>query len=145
MTTDLVFVDTNVFVYRLDAADAQKQARARAWLEQLWSERSGRVSYQVLVELYTTLTRKLAKPLAVAEAREAVQALSAWSPVVVDDKVLDGAWAIEARYGLSWWDALVVAAARVAGCRFLLTEDLQHGQELAGVEVVDPFLTEPSA
>jgi predicted nucleic acid-binding protein len=145
VTTDLVFVDTNVFVYRLDAADAQKQARARAWLEQLWSERSGRVSYQVLVELYTTLTRKLAKPLAVAEAREAVQALSAWSPVVVDDKVLDGAWAIEARYGLSWWDALVVAAARVAGCRFLLTEDLQHGQELAGVEVVDPFLTEPSA
>lgn len=145
MTADLVFVDTNVLVYRLDVSEADKQRRAQAWLDHLWTERSGRVSYQVLVELYVTLTRKLALPLAARDAREAVEALVAWRPVPVDDEVLDGAWAIEERYGLSWWDAMVVAAARVAGCRFLLTEDLQHGQDLGGVEVVDPMQVDPAA
>lgn len=56
---------------------------------------------------------------------------------------MEGAWAIQDRSGLSWWDALIVAAARDAGCELLLSEDLQEGQRIAGVEVVNPFKTAP--
>ena len=58
--------------------------------------------------------------------------------------VLDlAAWSIEDRFGLSFWDALIVAAAQVSRCEVLLTEDLQHDLDLDGVRVVDPFQVEP--
>jgi len=138
-----VFVDTNVFVYQLDARDPEKQERARAWLERLWTEESGRVSSQVLQELYVTVTRKLENPLAADEARKLVRSLLTWNPVLVDGRVLEAAWRLEDRYDLSWWDACIVAAAQAARCSTLLTEDLQGGQVLDGVEVVDPFTVPP--
>ncbi|HEV8167045.1 MAG TPA: VapC toxin family PIN domain ribonuclease, partial [Actinomycetota bacterium] len=60
-------------------------------------------------------------------------------------EVLEAGWNVEDRFGLSWWDGLIVAAARVAGCGYLLTEDLQHGSELDGLRVVDPFQITPDA
>jgi len=77
------------------------------------------------------------------EARTDVRNLMAWAPVPRDGPVVEGAWTVQDRYGLSWWDSLVVSAAQVAGCAWLLTEDLQHGRVLDGVTVVDPFRTEP--
>jgi predicted nucleic acid-binding protein len=77
--TDRYFVDTNVFVYDQDPTDAVKHARATAWLEALWTRRLGRVSAQVLTELYSVLTRKL--PMPVEDARAMVDTLSAWEPV----------------------------------------------------------------
>lgn len=56
---------------------------------------------------------------------------------------MERAWAIQDRYGLSWWDALIAATAQSAGCRYLLTEDLQAGQQLGEVQVVNPFMTDP--
>ncbi len=66
-----------------------------------------------------------------------------WRPVSADGVMLEGAWAVQDRFGLSWWDSLIVSAAQIAGADYLLTEDLQAGQDLGGVLVVDPFLTEP--
>ena len=59
--------------------------------------------------------------------------------------VLEGAGQVQDRAGLASWDALIVAAARAAGCEALLTEDPQDGQGLGGVVVVDPFVRDPSS
>jgi predicted nucleic acid-binding protein len=142
--TGPVFVDTNVYVYRFDTTEPEKQRRCEAWLRHLWRERSGRVSIQVLQELYPNLTRKLDHPLPSAEARGIVRSLLAWDPVPVDRTTIEAAWNLQDRHSLSWWDALIVAAAQVAGCPYLLTEDLNHDQDLDGVRVVDPFQVEPT-
>jgi predicted nucleic acid-binding protein len=137
-----VFVDTNVFIYALDEADPAKQQAARAWRDQLWKDRSGRISYQVLQELYAKVVQM--RPAARAEVRAEIRDLLAWRPVVMDSAILEQAWTIQDRYQLSFWDALIVAAANSASCRYLLTEDLQAGQSLDGVLVVNPFLTVPT-
>ena len=138
-----VFVDTNVLVYRLDSTEPEKQRRAEEWLTLLWRERRGRVSWQVLNELYVTVTGKLDRPLPSGEARAVVRALLAWSPVCEDGEILETAWRMQDRYSLSWWDALIVAAAGRSQCRILLTEDLQEGQSFDGVVVVNPFTRRP--
>ncbi len=138
-----VFVDTDVLVHRLDARDGDKQARADEWLTALWETRRGRLSYQVLQEFYVTVTRKLRPGLSAEEGRSAVRALLAWHPLAVDRRVVEGAWLLEDRYSLSWWDALIVSAAQVEGCPILLTEDLQHDQEFDGVRAVSPFRERP--
>ena len=143
--TATIFVDTNVLVYRRDAAQGEKQALAEAWMERLWSERNGRLSYQVLQEYYVTVTSKLKPGLEAESARNDVRALLAWHPVTVEAGVVEAAWVIQDRYQLSWWDALIVAAAQVADCQFLLTEDLQDGQELGEVRVVSPFSNSPES
>lgn len=140
-----VFVDTNVLVYAADPGMGDKHAAARAWLEHLARRRAGRLSYQVLQEYYVTVTRKLTRPMDPGEAREDVRDLLAWDPVRIDEGVLEGAWQVQDRSGLAFWDALIVAAARSAGCDALLTEDLQDGQDLDGLVVVDPFAHHPSS
>ena len=142
MTT--VFVDTNVLVYARDTTDPRKHTAARSWMERLWSSRAGRLSTQVLHEYYVTVTRKLHPGLSKDAARSDVRDLAAWQPIALDDNVVRRAWAVEDRFDLSFWDALIVAAAQSAGCRYVLSEDLQHGQDLHGVEVLSPFQSEPS-
>jgi predicted nucleic acid-binding protein len=73
-----------------------------------------------------------------------VRALWAWQPVPVDERAFAAAWEAQDRFGLSWWDSLIVGAARLADCRFLLTEDLQHDQDLDGLRVVSPFAITPA-
>lgn len=133
------FVDSNILVYARDASEAHKQRRASAWMEHLWRSRSGRVSVQVLHEFYVVATRKLRPGLPRHEARRDVEALGAWEPVALDRPLTAEAWSLEDRFGLSFWDSLVVAAALRAGCERLLTEDLQDGQDYGGVVVCDPF------
>lgn len=140
---DEVLVDTNVLVYSRDARDPAKQARAAEWLGVLWQRRAGRVSVQVLNEYYVTVTRKLHPGMARAAARTDIANLGAWRPVPLTMQVIERAQDLEDRYALSWWDSLVVASAHVGGCRWLLTEDLQDGQDLGGVTVVDPFCHRP--
>ena len=134
-----VFVDTNVLVYRHDSSDPAKQARADEWYVYLWRSRSGRLSVQVLQELYATLSRKLKPGMEAAKARRIVRALGAWEPQGIDLATIERAWILEQHNSLSWWDALIVAAAQTTGCRILLTEDLQDGQAFGEVRVVDPF------
>lgn len=136
------FVDTNLLVYARDASEATKQPRAAEWMQRLWQERSGRVSTQVLQEYYVVVTEKLDPGLTAQQARADVRLLQAWQPVIPDGGVLESAWQLEDRYKLSFWNALIVAAAIRAGAQYLLTEDLQDGQDLGGVRVVNPFTHE---
>ena len=138
-----VFVDTNVFIYAVDQADLKKQLAAQAWRAWLWQTNRGRISFQVLQEFYVNAIKK--QPSARVEIRKEISDLMAWRPIALDASIITRGWKIEDRYGISFWDSLIVAAARVAGCRYLLTEDLQRGQELDGVMVVNPFLSEPSS
>jgi predicted nucleic acid-binding protein len=138
-----VFVDTNVLVYARDTSHPTKQGRAADWIAALWELGEGRVSLQVLQEYYVTTTRKLKPGLDPEEARADILDLSAWSPVAPDLQMLAAAWSAEERFGLSFWDALIVAAAQVARCNILLTEDLQHDMDLEGVRVIDPFQVAP--
>ena len=138
-----IFVDSNVFLYALDEADPKKQLAARHWRAELWKSRRVRVSFQVLGEFYVNAVRK--QPAARDEARAEVRDLLAWNPVIADAALLEQGWKIQDRYQLSYWDALIVAAAKASACHYLLTEDLQTGQKLEGLEVVNPFLREPGS
>ena len=138
-----VFVDTNVLVYNRDASEPQKNKQAIAWMRHLWNMQAGRLSYQVLQEFYITVTEKLDPGLDRESARKDIRSLLPWQPITVDNRVFDGAWHIQDRFGLSWWDALIVSAARVADCRYLLTEDLQDSQMFGNLQVINPFHTEP--
>jgi predicted nucleic acid-binding protein len=138
-----VFVDTNVFLYALDQADLKKQAAARAWRTELWKNRLGRISFQVLQEFYVKATRKW--PETRDDVRAEIKDLLSWQPVVIEAAILERGWKIQDRFQLSFWDALIVAAAKSIGCRYLLTEDLQTGQDLDGVLIVNPFLTDPTS
>jgi len=135
----IYFVDTNVLVYARDAVEPRKQQRAHQWLEYLWKQRAGRLSYQVLQEYYVTVTTKLSPGLSKDEARDDVLALDVWTPLAIDANTMGGAWRIQDRFGFSWWDCLIVSAAQILDCEFLLTEDLQHNQSVDGITVIDPF------
>lgn len=138
-----VFVDTNVLVYARDASEPEKQPAAMSWLNALWEARAGRLSVQVLQEYYVTVTAKLDPGLAPREARADVRRLATWDPLAIDDSLLEEAWNVQDRYGFALWDAAIVAAARRLGCGYLLTEDLQAGQDLGGIVVIDPFASGP--
>lgn len=134
-----IFVDTNVLLYARDASEPAKQPLAAAWMASLWRERSGRTSVQVLSEYYVNATRKLRPGLAADVAWDDVRALMRWQPQVLDGPVLEAGREIERRHRLSWWDALVVAAAHRQGCVLLLSEDLQDGMKFGALTVRSPF------
>ena len=123
------FVDTNVLVYAYDADAGRKHEIAQRLLTELWaSEGDGRVSMQVLQEFYVKVAQKW--PGSRGLARTEVTDLLAWRPVAVSGKLIQQGWKIQDRYQLSFWDALIVAAAKAASCEYLLTEDLHPGQDL---------------
>ena len=138
-----VFTDTNVLVYARDASESEKQPVALQWMDQLWDTAQGRLSVQVLNEYYVTVTRKLKPGMTRRDAQADIQNLITWNPVPVNGASVIRAWTVERQFGLQFWDALIVASAQQAGCRYLLTEDLQDGQDLDGVVVVNPFLHQP--
>ena len=139
----LAFVDTNVFLYAVDDADRQKQQMAREWRSELWKNRRGRTSFQVLQEFYA---KAIQKSLASRHAARAeVRDLLAWRPILIHGGILLDGWKIQDRYQLSFWDALIVAAAKAASCQYLVTEDLNSGQEYDGVIVLNPFRNAPDS
>lgn len=140
-----VFVDTNVLVYHRDDRDPAKQQAAAEWMALLWELRVGRLSVQVLQEYYVAVTSKLDPGLTVEDARDDVAALASWKPVAATPPLIESAWRVHDRWAFSFWDALIVAAAKAEQCTLLLTEDLQHGQDLDGLEVMSPFRMQAEA
>jgi len=141
--TATVFVDTNVLLYAFDEANPKKRAAARHWRAALWTSKRGRLSVQVLQEFYANILRKW--PAAQEQARAEIGNLSAWHPVPMDFEILIRGWRLQDRFQLSFWDSLIVAAAKSSACNFLLTEDLQAGQDLDGVTVLNPFSNDPAS
>lgn len=134
------FLDTNVLVYLFDADAPQKKATAQALLEREATRGRAVLSTQVLQEFYVAVTRKLAEPLPPADAEQAVQSLTKLPVTPVSTTMILMAIRRSRRAQLSFWDALIVEAALASGATRLYTEDLQHGQQMDGVEIVNPFL-----
>ena len=133
------FVDTNILMYAHDASTGAKHERAKALVEELWRTRSGVVSTQVLQELCVNLRRKAGRPLELKATRDLVADYLSWQVVVnTGDSILE-ALDLEARYRISFWDALVVQAAQAAGAEVLYSEDLAVGQLFGTVRVVNPL------
>ena len=130
-----VFVDTNVFVYLYDHAHPEKQRIARATLTEHPEEIV--ISTQVLSEFFWVVTRKL--NLDPRAAREGVRQMATLRVVPVDHRLVVHATDTALDTRLSIWDALIVEAAATAGTDHLLTEDLNHGQTIRDVEIVNPF------
>lgn len=141
--TALVFVDTNVLLYTYDERDQAKQARAREWVTWCWKRNAGRISTQVLNELYNNAITRFRRGITVHQARTEVRRLRLWQPPHLDTYTVDGAWDLQDRYALSYWDALILSSAHQQGCSHLLSEDLQHDQLLDAVRVINPFLVRP--
>ena len=137
--TDRTFIDTNVLVYRYDDSDPIKQVRAQELLKTGIENETAVVSAQVLGEFFTTVTRKIQNPLSADDAQAAVDLISTLSVVALDLALVRRAISTQKRYGISYWDALIVVAAESAGCTRILSEDLNSGQAYNGIVVVNPF------
>jgi predicted nucleic acid-binding protein len=133
------FVDTNVLVYAHDASAGLKHDRARELVEGLWQSRAGVISTQVLQELSVNVRMKAARPLGLEATRELVSDYLAWHVVVNDGEAVVAALDLEQRYQVSFWDALIIHAAQVAGADVLYSEDLSDGQRYGEVRVVNPL------
>jgi predicted nucleic acid-binding protein len=137
--SDRYFVDTNILIYAHDPAAGDKHARAKALVEGLWERRSGVVSTQILQELAVNLRRKAKKPLDAKATREVVSDYLTWQVVVNGGDSILEALDLEARYQISFWDALVVQAAQASGATTLYSEDLSDGQTYGFVKVINPL------
>jgi predicted nucleic acid-binding protein len=136
---DKPFVDTNILVYAHDLVAGIKNERARALVGKLWSIGGGVLSTQVLQELCINLRRKALRPLTVEETRSLIEDYSDWEIVVNTQNSVIEALTIEARYQISFWDALIIHAAEKSGAGILYSEDLSDGQIYGSVRVVNPL------
>ena len=139
MNEGKIFVDTNILVYGHDADAGQKHGVARSVLGELWDSRTGVLSVQVLQEFYVTLTRKVLHPLPSNYVRNIIQDYLSWQIEVNDPLSILAASRLEGNYKISFWDALIVAAASKSKATKILTEDLQAGQSIEGILIVNPF------
>ena len=136
----IFLVDTNVLVYMYDQNEPVKQDRAIVLYERLLALGLGALSVQVLNEFFNATTRKLKPPLPIVDAIEVVSDLCrAWTVLELQpQQVLEAVRAVQA-YKLSYFDALIWATARHHDIPFLLSEDLNDGQLIEGVRIVNPF------
>lgn len=136
--TEKTFVDTNVLIYAHDVDAKRKHEVAKSVLSELWSQRSGVLSMQVLQEFYVNVTRKIASPLPRELARLAVNSYSMWCTETTPAEIAS-AFRIEDESRIGFWDALIVASAAKSGAARILSEDLNARQTIAGVRIENPF------
>jgi predicted nucleic acid-binding protein len=131
------FFDTNVLIYADDRAAPAKQRRALDLVAEHRRAGTGVVSLQILQEYFVTITRKLGVEPRIA--RRKVELLAEFDVAATDITDILAAIDLHFLHGFSFWDALVMRSAKQAGCRVLLTEDMQETREIDGVRIVNPF------
>jgi predicted nucleic acid-binding protein len=140
MSADLAaFVDSNVLVYAVSDDEPEKQARAREIVARGFTEGCFAISTQVMLEVYVNITRKARIGLPAREAFEYIRALAEWPVVAMTPELVLSALDLAERSKISPWDAAILATARQAGCKKVLSEDLGDGQVLHGITVENPF------
>jgi predicted nucleic acid-binding protein len=131
------FLDTNVLVYAFDRGDERKRAIALEILDDAMIDIV--VSAQVLSEFYWTVTRRLTPRLEEEVAHDVVHRLAEGEVVPIDGALVDAAIGVARRHRLALWDAAILVAASRGGCHEVMSEDLNHGEVVAGVRIHDPF------
>jgi predicted nucleic acid-binding protein len=137
------FIDTNVLVYAHDIDAGAKHHIANTVLRELWSQRTGVLSIQVLQEFYVNATRKIPSPLSKDKARLVVSSYAIWCTETTAADVV-AAFRIEDESRISFWDALIVSSAAKCGATRILSEDLGAGQRIAGILIENPFVAIPA-
>lgn len=134
------FLDTNIFVYSFDRESPGKARRAAQLIRDAVSTRKGVVSYQVVQEFLNVALRRFAQPMNVADAEQYLGTVFRPLLAVQSSQALySGALRLTSKHHLSWYDALIVAAATEAGCSLLYSEDLQSGRLFGDLRIENPF------
>jgi predicted nucleic acid-binding protein len=135
------FLDTNVFVYTFDPVAKRKAALADLLINQAFATGKGVISYQVAQEFFSVALRRFANPMSANEAEAYLtNILHPLLAVHSSKEFYVEALHLQSRYKFSWYDSLIVAAAKQAECEVLFTEDLQHGQKIGNLRIENPFL-----
>lgn len=143
-TTGQFFIDTNVFAYTVDRSEPEKRDAARELVRRGVESGRGNVSYQVVQEFLNLAVRKFAVTMKLSDAEDYfTNVLQPMLSVHSSPALFREALHIHARYKLSWYDSLIVAAALSAGCDTLYSEDLQHGLRIGTLTVRNPFEPKP--
>lgn len=132
-----IFFDTNILVYTVDKKDQEKTIQSRRILKVVTQDHSPVISTQVLQEFYNALTSKLKIDNIVA--KNLVHNYNNMEIITIDLLVIEQAIDISVLFQLSFWDSLILAAAEHAHCTYLISEDLNHGQRIRGIEILNPF------
>jgi predicted nucleic acid-binding protein len=138
--TEKSFVDTNVLLYAHEETAGRKFGKAQTLIENLWAERAAVISTQVLQEFLVNLQRKTRRKPSALLLGTLVEDFTLWTVVVNDASSCVRALEVQERYGLSFWDSLIVQAAQISNAKVLYSEDLSDGQVYGGVKVVNPFV-----
>jgi predicted nucleic acid-binding protein len=142
--SDKFFIDTNILVYTFDDRDPGKRDRARALVAEALSESRGVIGYQVIQEFLNAALRKFLKPLTAADAeRYLTIVLEPLCAVFASIELYHQAIDISERWKYSFYDSLIIASALQAGCTVLYSEDLQHGQMIGNLRILNPFVESP--
>lgn len=138
-----IFLDTNIFVYSIDSSVEQRRKRdvARLLVKDHIREESGVISIQVIQEFFQVATTKIRKPISVEDALEFMQYMTSFQIVTPDFDMVVAAARIHQKHSISFWDALILQAAKTADCFQVLSEDLQDGFRLDELTVKNPFLS----
>jgi predicted nucleic acid-binding protein len=132
------FIDTNVLIYAHDVDAGAKHEVAKTLVRELWEQRAGVLSMQVLQEFYVNVTRKIASPLSKDVARLVVNSYAIWCIETTPAEIAT-AFRIEDESKIGFWDALIVASAVKCGAVRILSEDLNAQQVIAGISIENPF------
>jgi predicted nucleic acid-binding protein len=142
--SDKFFLDTNILVYTFDDEALGKRDRARALVAEALAESRGAISYQVVQEFLNAALRKFAKPLTAADAeRYLTVVLEPLCAVFAGVELYHQAIDIAERWKYSFYDSLIIASALQAGCSVIYSEDLQHGQKIENLRILNPFVESP--
>ena len=135
----LIFLDTNVLVYAYDVDEGDKHKKAQTILRDCWDKENGAISSQVIQEFYSAITRKIPKSLPRRDARDVVRTYQTWPmfSITVDD-IIDAS-ELEEKLKYSFWDSLIIIAAQRIGAELLYSEDMQDGQQIGTLKIVNPF------
>jgi predicted nucleic acid-binding protein len=134
-----VFVDTNLWAYRLDRREPHKGSFIKAWLRELAQDHDIVISTQVLIELRSVMARKLKPALSVADCRQVLEALAQFDVVPTDAALVLDAHELAEAHQISWFDALILEAAIRSRCAVLYSEDFNGGQQIGGLAIVNPL------
>ena len=138
---DKYFLDTNILIYSFDSSQLIKQQKAGQLIHLALVESKGCISYQVLQEFINVATRKFVVPLSASDCRRYLDlVIDPLCQVFANIDLYHHALDLMQRWHYSFYDSLIIAAALQADCRILYSEDLQHGQSINSLTIVNPFL-----
>ena len=138
---DKFFLDTNIFVYSFDETAKDKQQQARELIKSGLRTGNGHISFQVIQEFFNVATKKFAVPMSLLSSKEYLDKIFMQFEVVYPDAdYVKTGLDIAATTGYSFYDSLIISAALKAGCDTLYTEDLQNGQKIQNLTIVNPFI-----